>query len=144
MMGGAAQEAGPGTSGVRPGASPYSATVLEHFRRPRNYGDLEPCSIRHEVSNPTCGDRIRLMIRVGPAGIEAARFKGDGCALSIAAASILTEWLCGRTLQDADALHEDELVARLDCMIPPSRRRCVLLPLEALRLGLAGSGAGRG
>lgn len=114
----------------------YSATIMDHFRRPRNYGTLDDANVRHEISNPVCGDRIRLSLRLADGIVAAARFKGDGCAISKAAASILTEMIHGRMVVEAAEVSDAELLTALDAEIAPSRLACALLPLEALRRGL--------
>lgn len=116
----------------------YSATILEHFRNPRNYGNLEGADIVREAYNPVCGDRVRLALRLDGAAIAEARFKGDACAISKAAASVLTELVRGRTLAGAGELRDGELLAALEARIPPGRLQCALLPLQALREGIAG------
>lgn len=120
----------------------FSPTVLEHFRRPRNHRRLEAPDVAREAYNPVCGDRIRLELRVGDGVVVDAAFRGDGCALSIAAASLLTELLRGRTLEAAAAFDDAELLAALDATVPATRLACALLPLRALRDGLAARGAG--
>lgn len=120
----------------------FSPTVLEHFRRPRNHRRLEAADVAEEAYNAVCGDRIRLELRFRHGVVAEAAFRGDGCALSIAAASLLTELLPGRTLEDAAALGDAELLAALDATVPASRLACALLPLRALRGGLAARGAG--
>lgn len=120
----------------------YSPTILEHFRRPRNYGDLDAPDLAREVYNPVCGDRIRLMLRVDDGRVTAARFKGDACAIAKAAASLLTGMLEGRSLDDAANVQDEEMLEALDAAIAPSRHACALLPLKALREAVAEYGEG--
>jgi len=114
----------------------YSDVLLDHFRHPRNYGSLVAPDVSYEEFNPLCGDRIRIELKLNQTTIIEARFKGDGCAISTAAASLLTELINGAQLEAAAALTDDQLIARLESDIQPSRRQCALLPLEALRAGL--------
>ena len=114
----------------------YSELLLDHFRHPRNYGDLERADVSYESFNPLCGDRIRIEIRFDNSIIEAARFKGDGCAISIAAASLLTEMISGAEIASIHALSDDQLISALQSNIQPSRIQCATLPLEALRAAL--------
>jgi nitrogen fixation NifU-like protein len=114
----------------------YSEVLLDHFRHPRNYGNLSAPDIAYEDFNPLCGDRIRIELRLNHTVVEDARFTGDGCAISIAAASLLTELLVGTDITDSDAISADRLVSALESDIKPSRLQCALLPLEALRTGL--------
>jgi len=117
-------------------ASLYSEIILDHFRRPRNYGSLSSPDISFEDVNPLCGDRIRIELRVKDGIVEAARFKGDGCAISLAAASILTELIVGAKISQGDPISADQLLASLQSDIRPARVKCALLPLEAVRSGI--------
>lgn len=114
----------------------YSNILLDHFRHPRNYGSLEAPDVSNEQFNPLCGDRIRIELRVDGLIVSEARFKGDGCAISKAAASLLTEIVTGKHLQELENLSDERLVLALESDIQPARLQCVLLPLKALREGL--------
>jgi nitrogen fixation NifU-like protein len=114
----------------------YSKTLLDHFRHPRNYGDLLDADISYESFNPVCGDRIRIALKLNGRVVQKVRFKGDGCAISTAAASLLTEFLLGADLETISCLPDDRLISALESDIQPARIQCALLPLEALRTGL--------
>jgi nitrogen fixation protein NifU and related proteins len=114
----------------------YSDILLDHFRHPRNYGDLTTPDISYENLNPLCGDRIRIQVRLNNSIVQEARFKGDGCAISLAAASLLTEMIRGVRIDELANLSGESLIAALDSDIKPTRIACALLPLEALRAGL--------
>jgi nitrogen fixation NifU-like protein len=111
----------------------YSEVLLDHFRNPRNYGSLPSPDIAYEEFNPLCGDRIRIELKISDNRIAAARFVGDGCAISIAAASLLTELVLDADIAKGEALSSEKLLSSLDSDIKPSRIKCALLPLEALR-----------
>ena len=111
----------------------YSETVLEHYRRPCNRGRLPNADATAEAANPLCGDVIRFEIAVEGTTIREARFSGDACAISTAAASLLTGVVFGAPLGDVVRITETEMIAALNATIPPARRRCAVLPLEALR-----------
>jgi len=115
----------------------YSDILLDHFRHPRNYGSLTDPDISYESFNPLCGDRIRIELKLKNTIVADARFKGDGCAISTAAASLLTEILVGTSLEQAAAISDEQLISALQSDIKPARRQCALLPLEALRQGLS-------
>ena len=117
-------------------AALYSEIILEHFRNPRNYGSLPAPDISCEDVNPLCGDRIRIEVKVRGNIIEAARFKGDGCAISLAAASILTGLILGADVTKGNLISNDTLLASLQSDIRPARIKCALLALEALRCGI--------
>jgi nitrogen fixation NifU-like protein len=115
----------------------YSDILLDHFRSPRNYGSLDLPDISNEQFNPLCGDRIRIELRLDQAKVVAARFKGDGCAISKAAASLLTELILGADLTQLADFSDTRLISALESNIQPARLQCALLPLQALREGLS-------
>jgi nitrogen fixation NifU-like protein len=114
----------------------YSEILLDHFRNPRNYGSLPAPDIAYEDFNPLCGDRIRIELQILDNRIETARFVGDGCAISIAAASMLTELIKGAGIDDDEVISETQLLSSLKSEIKPTRMKCAYLPLGALRSGL--------
>lgn len=120
-------------------ASLYSKVILDHFRNPRNFGSLEAPDAAHEDVNPLCGDRIRIELKIGDGLISDFRFKGDGCAICIAAASVLGEMVMGATAAKGLALTSDELLDSLQSEIKASRLKCALLPLEVLKGALSSS-----
>src|SRR5690348_3880782 len=75
----------------------YPARLLDHFQNPRNVGELDPPAVTVEVSNPACGDIMRLAVRWDNGVVAEARYKVRGCTASIAAGSALTEWLAGKS-----------------------------------------------
>jgi nitrogen fixation protein NifU and related proteins len=117
-------------------AALYSEIILDHFRHPRNYGSLSSPDIVYEEFNPLCGDRIRIELKLKDTVVEDARFKGDGCAISMASASLLTELIVGADIEEVGAISDNRLISALESDIKPMRVQCVLLPLEALRAGL--------
>ena len=117
-------------------AALYSEIILEHFRNPRNYGNLPSPDITYESVNPLCGDRIRIELQLSDGIVKAARFKGDGCAISLAAASILTDLIVGADVTEGDVIATDTLLSSLQSDIRPARIKCALLPLEAVRSGI--------
>ena len=118
-------------------AALYSEIMLDHFRHPRNYGSLPAPDISYEEFNPLCGDRIRIEVKLKNQSIvEDVRFRGDGCAISIAAASLLTELIVGIDIGALEAISDGRLISALESDIKPERKQCALLPLEALRAGL--------
>lgn len=114
----------------------YSDVLLDHFRHPRNYGSLAEPDISNEQFNPLCGDRIRIELKLEASVVREVRFKGDGCAISIAAASLLTEILAGKEIAQLGEISDEQMVAALESDIKPARRQCALLALLALREGL--------
>ncbi len=114
----------------------YSDILLDHFRHPRNYGSLPAPDISNEQFNPVCGDRIRLELKLDRSRVNEARFKGDACAISTAAASLLTELIIGEDLEALSGIPDDRLLAALESEVQPARLQCALLPLQALREGV--------
>ena len=81
----------------------YSERLLDHFRNPRNVGELPPPAVTIDAANPACGDLLRLSVRFESGAIAEARYKVRGCTASIAAGSALTEWLTGKTRDELAA-----------------------------------------
>src|SRR4030095_3418700 len=111
----------------------YSDTLLDHFRNPRNYGSLPSPDTAYEEFNPLCGGRVRTELKISDTRIAAARFVGDGCAICIAAASLLTELVLGVEIAPGTLISDEDLLASLKSDIKPSSMKCALLPLYALR-----------
>src|SRR5574340_808797 len=123
---------------MAPGPGPYQAQILVHYKHPHNRGSLEPATHRAHESNPLCGDDISLTLRVdGADRIEDARFDGEGCAISMASASLLTDGLKGKTLEEARTLDRPAVLASLGVPLSAVREQCALLPLKALQAALA-------
>ena len=114
----------------------YSDILLDHFRHPRNYGSLTAPDISNEQFNPLCGDRIRLELKLDQSIVSEASFKGDACAISTAAASLLTELILGKDIAELAGISDARLISALESDIQPARLQCALLPLQALREGL--------
>lgn len=96
----------------------FSEAVLDHFRNPRNAGELPGATATVEVSNPVCGDVLKLSARVEDGRIAESRFLCRGCTTSIACASVLTEQLAARTVAEARAITADILSATLGGLPP--------------------------
>src|SRR3982751_5777720 len=118
-------------------APPYGATIMEHFRRPRNQGPLPAADAAREGANPLCGDRVRIELAVRDGRVAEARFTANACAISVAAASVLTERVRGLSTADVRAIAEEEVLAALGGDVPAARRACAVLPLTTLHAALA-------
>jgi len=118
----------------------YQETILQHYRSPRNFGPLEGAQLSGEESNPLCGDHITMRLKVDPASqrIQAIMFEGDGCAISMASASMLTETVSGLSLDDAKRLGRDDVLKRLGIPLSPARVKCALTGFVALGKALHG------
>jgi nitrogen fixation NifU-like protein len=98
----------------------YSQAVLDHFGNPHNAGDLADATATVEVSNPVCGDVLRLAVRLEAGRITAARFKTEGCVAAIAAGSVLTDLLAGKTPAEAGRITSREISDALGGLPPAS------------------------
>lgn len=111
----------------------YSDRLLEHYRQPRNRGELAQADLDGEEINALCGDQVRIQARLRGEQIEEAMFSGRGCALCLGAASILTDLIVGRSLDDLQAMCQADFLSELGASIRPARLRCALLPWLAFR-----------
>lgn len=116
--------------------APYGATIMEHFRRPRNQGSLPAADVAREGANPLCGDRIRIELALEDGHVTEARFTANACAISVAAASLLTERVRGMSAASVRAIRDEEMLAALGDQIPQARRACAVLPLATMRSAL--------
>ena len=110
----------------------YSAIVIDHFRYPRNLGDLDGADAVAEVENPACGDRTRLAIRVAGGRIVESRFRTEGCPAAIAASSITTELIQGKTLEEAARLRDEDVAAALGGL-PRNKLHCSVLAEDVIQ-----------
>lgn len=109
----------------------FSQAILEHFQRPHNAGDLLDASTIAIVSNPVCGDTLRLSVRIVAGRIEAARFKAQGCVAAIAASSVLTDLLTGKTLEEARSITPQQISDELQGL-PPATFHAAQLCVDAI------------
>ena len=118
---------------------PYSETLLEHYSNPRNVGTFDaadPTVGTGLVGAPECGDVMRLQIKVNPETgvIEDAKFKTFGCGSAIASSSLATEWLKGKTLEEALGIKNTEIVEELS--LPPVKVHCSVLAEDAIKAAI--------
>lgn len=117
----------------------YSEKVLDHYERPRNVGRLSESDRSvgtGMVGAPACGDVMRLQIKVSEEGvIEDAKFKTYGCGSAIASSSLLTEWVKGKTLDDASQIKNTELATELS--LPPVKIHCSVLAEDAIKAAIS-------
>jgi len=113
----------------------YSEKVMEHFKNPRNVGEIEDADGVGRVGNPTCGDIMELYIKVKDGKIEDAKFKTFGCGAAIATSSMVTELVKGKTLNEALAI-SNRAVAEALGGLPPIKMHCSVLAEEALQSAL--------
>jgi nitrogen fixation protein NifU and related proteins len=122
----------------------YRQNILDHYQNPRNWGTLPKPDISAEDANPLCGDRLRMDLAVKDGRIEQVRFSGQGCSISRAAASMLTEAIEGKTVDEVKKIGREEVLEMLGIELGPVRLKCALLALKTLKLGLYGIRGWRG
>lgn len=118
-------------------AFPYGATILDHFRRPRNQRSLASPTASHEGFNPLCGDRVRLEVEIDGVTIRDAAFTANACAICTASASLLTERVTGIPVNAALRITDSDVLSALGDDLPVGRVECAILPARAMRGALS-------
>src|SRR5712692_7707160 len=117
----------------------YSDKVIDHYEHPRNVGSFgkdEPGVATGMVGAPACGDVMKLQIKVGPDGlIEDAKFKTFGCGSAIASSSLVTEWVKGKTVDEAETIKNTDIAKHL--ALPPVKIHCSVLAEDAIKAAIA-------
>ena len=116
----------------------YREVILEHYKHPHNAGTLEQPDVSHEDSNPLCGDKIRIDLKIDGGVITDVRFQGRGCAISQASVSLLTDEILGKSLDEVRALTKDDMLDLIGIPLDknPVRIKCALLGLKTLKAGV--------
>jgi len=118
-------------------SSVYSEIILDYYRHPRNKGTLDHPHIKAKDSNPLCGDIIEMQLELdGNDSVKDVRFNGQGCAMSQASASMLTELVKGKTLDDARNISKEEILSLIGGQLSAVRLKCALLSLKVLKTGV--------
>ena len=115
----------------------YREHILDHYRHPRNQGTLDDADISSRLDNPVCGDVVQLDVRLEDGRVSEAQFSGRGCVISMASASMLTEEILGKTVEELRALQDEDVFEMLGITLGPVRAKCGLLPLRVLQEGLS-------
>jgi nitrogen fixation NifU-like protein len=119
----------------------YREIIIDRYKNPIYRGSLDPNDISFEDDNPLCGDHIRIDVRVGEDGrVTEATFDGHGCAISLASADLLLEFIQGKSTQELKALTKDDILDLLGVELSPIRLKCALLSLKVLKAGVYGLG----
>ncbi len=113
----------------------YNKTVLEHFKHPRNMGELKDADAEATVGNPICGDVMKIMIKVRDDKIDDIKFLTMGCAAAIATSSMTTELAKGKSLKDAEKITNKSVSIALG-QLPPVKEHCSNLAADALKLAI--------
>jgi nitrogen fixation NifU-like protein len=119
------------------GSDMYRQQILDHYRNPRNYGDIEDATFSHVGHNTSCGDEIEFDVVLADDGetVERVAFSGDGCAISQASASMLSTELPGMTIEEIKALDRDDVLDMLGVEVTPMRVKCAVLAEKVVQDG---------
>lgn len=119
------------------GSDLYQELLLDHYKNPRNAGSLSPADIDHDGDNPTCGDMVQVYARLDKdKKIKDIKFRGKGCAISQASASIFYEDVKGRSIDEVHEMDIKKIQELLGITIRPARVKCATLPLVVLNEGI--------
>ena len=114
----------------------YRENIIDHYKNPRNFGELKEADIEKSELNPICGDTIKLFVKLKESKISEVKFKGKGCAISLAAASMLTEKLIGKTIEEVKNIKKEDVFEMLGIELGIVRMKCGLLCLNTLLKGV--------
>lgn len=119
----------------------YRENILDHYRHPRNFGQLARADINQKLGNPFCGDEIAISVKFNKHKnkVEKINFEGVGCAISMASASLLTEYVTGKSVKEILDLKKEKVIELLGIDLSPTRLKCALLPLETIQSALQSS-----
>lgn len=121
----------------------YQEQILDHYKHPQNFGEIEECNckqegaetapLRSEQNNPMCGDQLEMSICLKDGKIDEVKFNGQGCAVSMASASMLTEKIKGMSLEEVKKVDYADIEKMLGIPLSSSRKKCAYLGLEVLK-----------
>jgi nitrogen fixation protein NifU and related proteins len=114
----------------------YRENILDHYRNPRNHGHLDAPSATAEGVNPLCGDELSVELEIEDGVVRDIRYNGRGCAISQAAASMISDVAKGKTVEEVAALGREDVLEELGIPLTPIRLKCALLSVNVLRVAL--------
>ncbi len=119
---------------VDPTDSMYQENILDHYKNPRNFGSIENASIHHQEYNPLCGDKLDMFLIIDEnKKIVDVKIHANGCAISVASASMLTEEIKGKNIDELKNLTKEKILEMLGIPVSPVRLKCALLSLDTLK-----------
>lgn len=111
----------------------YAEEILDHYRNPKNFGRLENSDMSSKDLNPVCGDQYEFQVKVSDGKVTEIKFNGDGCAISMASASMLSDFVKGKNVLEIQKITPEMVLGLLKVELSPSRMECALLPLSILK-----------
>ncbi len=116
----------------------YAEEILDHYKFPRNKGKMDnPDRVYHD-RNPLCGDEVTIMLRIEDGRVKDVKWEGQGCTISMASASMLSEAVKGKSLEELRTWGKEHVLDLLGIPLGPVRLKCALLPLKALKAAVWG------
>ena len=114
----------------------YAEQILDYYKNPRNFGELKNAQVHARDLNPLCGDEIEIFASIKNKNVSEIKFKGAGCAISMASASMLTEKAKGKSFSDIMKWGEKEILEMIGIDVSPARKKCAMLGLWVLQAGV--------
>ena len=115
----------------------YRENIIDHYKSPHNFGKLDSFDIQHKEFNPTCGDEVEVFIKIDESEkVKEVKFRGQGCAISQASASLLTDAIKGKSLEEIKKIKQYDIMELLGITVSVTRLTCALLSLKCLIKGV--------
>ena len=114
----------------------YREVLLEHYKNPVNYGSIEDADVSYEDKNPLCGDVVKYYLKLKNETVKEAKFEGKGCVICMASASLLSEELIDKEVEEITSMGREEVLDMINLELTPTRVKCAVLPLMAVKKGL--------
>lgn len=109
----------------------YRQHIMELYKEPKNFEEMKNPTHEYEETSPTCGDEIKIQLKIKKGKVEDAKFYGSGCVISVVSSSLLTEKLKGMDMKDIEKMNKDDVLDMIGIKLNPARLGCALIPLKA-------------